>query len=247
VIRPLAVIVSAILLSRPTLPPAEAARYARIVAEEARKHDFDPLTAVSIVHFESRWMPGAVSPDGEDWGLGQIRARWLSACRDDADPVHDPSDACRAAKQTLLVPEVNLRRMSFIITANRELCKARAGSGDLPHWLAGYEGLSRPSLDVWCQPGPKTWQVVAYRRMLVDTLVPRKPRPTMIAKRTPGPAPAARDAAASASPAARAAAAPASAAARAAAAPATTAAPAAAAPATTAAPTRARRAAPVKP
>jgi hypothetical protein len=242
VIRPLAVIVSAILLSRPTLPPAEATRYARIVAEEARKHDFDPLTAVSIVHFESRWMPGAVSPDGEDWGLGQIRARWLSACRDDVDPVHDPSDACRAARQTLLVPEVNLRRMSFIITANRELCKARAGSGDLPHWLAGYEGLSRPSLDVWCQPGPKTWQVVAYRRMLVDTLVPRKPRPTMIARRTPGPAPAAtaaRAAVAPATTAARAAAAPASAAARAAAAPATTAAPAD--------PSRARRGAPVKP
>ena len=66
-IRPLAVIVSAILLSRPTMPVTEAARYARVLNEEAQKHAFDPLTAVAIVHFESRWQPGRISPDGEGW------------------------------------------------------------------------------------------------------------------------------------------------------------------------------------
>jgi hypothetical protein len=166
------------------MPPAEASRYAKALAAEAEKHDFDPLTAVAIIHFESRWRPNAVSPDGEDWGLGQIRARWLSACRDDEDPVHRPSEACLAAKQSLLVPENNIRRMAAIISANRELCKERAGAGDLPHWLAGYEGLSAPARDVWCKPGPKTWQVVAYRRHLVDTLVPHKPKPAAVAKRT---------------------------------------------------------------
>lgn len=189
-IRPIAVIVSAILLTRPTMPPAEATRYAKLLDREAREHDFDPLTAVAIIHFESRWRPSAVSPDGEDWGLGQIRARWLSACRDDADPVHNPSDACRAAKQTLLVPEVNIRRMAFIIKANRELCKERAGVGDLPHWLAGYEGLSVPSRDIWCKPGPKTWQVVAYRKMLVDKLVPKPRKPAAVASRAAEPKPA---------------------------------------------------------
>lgn len=206
-IRPLAIIVSAILLSRPALPPAEVTRYAKLLDVEARKHDFDPLTAVAIIHFESRWQPGAVSPDGEDWGLGQIRARWLGACRGDADPVREPSEACMAAKQGLLVPENNLRRMSAIITANRELCKAKAGAGDLPHWLAGYAGLSKPSLDVWCQPGPRTWQVVAYRRMLVDTLVPKKPRPVVVARRSaaqkPAQKPAAQKPAAPAPPARR--------------------------------------------
>src|SRR4051812_24067478 len=109
------------------MPLPEAHRYARLVQHEALAHDFDPFTAVAIVHFESRWSPGAISPDGEDYGLGQIRARWLSACRADEDPVHAPSDACRAAKNTLLVPEVNLKRMSTIITANRELCKEKTG------------------------------------------------------------------------------------------------------------------------
>ena len=192
-IRPLAVIVSAILLSRPGMPVSEATRYAKLLAEEAKKHDFDPLTGVAIVHFESRWMPGVISADGEDYGLGQIRARWLSACRNDADPVNAPSEACAAAKLTLLVPEVNLRRMAFIITANRELCKEKMGAGDLPHWLAGYEGLSQPGRDVWCRPNPKTWEVVAYRRMLVDTLVAkRKPAVTMVAKKAPPSKPAAR-------------------------------------------------------
>jgi hypothetical protein len=193
-IRPLAVVVSAILLSRPGMPQGEATRFAKILMEEAKKHDFDPLTGVAIVHFESRWMPGVISADGEDYGLGQIRARWLSACRNDADPVHNPSEACAAAKLTLLAPEVNLRRMAFIITANRELCKEKAGAGDLPHWLAGYEGLSQPGRDGWCRPNPKTWQVVAYRRMLVDTLVPKpkqKPAVTAVAKK-PAPKPARR-------------------------------------------------------
>lgn len=182
-IRPLAVIVAAILLSRPTLPVAEATRYARILADEAKKHDFDPLTGVAIIHFESRWRPSAVSADGEDWGLGQIRARHLAACRADDDPLGNPSDACRAAKQTLLVPEVNIRHMAAIISANRELCKEKVGSADLPRWLAGYEGLSRPSRDVWCKPAAKTWEVVAYRKMLVDrfTAKPRKQAPARVA------------------------------------------------------------------
>lgn len=181
-IRPLAVIVSAILLSRPSMPKSEATRYAQILAEEAKKHDFDPLTGVAIVHFESRWQPWQISADGEDWGLGQIRARFLSACRDDEDPVASPSANCLAAKRSLLVPEVNLRRMASIITANRELCKEKTGAGDLPRWLAGYEGLNRPARDSWCEPSQKTWEVVAYRKMLVETLVAKR---HAVAKRAP--------------------------------------------------------------
>jgi hypothetical protein len=185
VFRAIPVIVSAILLSRPTIPRAEATRYARVLQQEAVKRDFDPLTAVAIVHFESRWNPGAISPDGEDWGLGQIRARWLSACRGDEDPVRAPSDACRAAKNALLAGEVNLRRMGVIISANRELCKEKTGTAILPQWLAGYEGLNYPSLDRWCAPNEKTWQVVEYRKLLLDKLLPKqKPARTAVAART---------------------------------------------------------------
>jgi hypothetical protein len=171
--RALQLIVSAILLSRPAMPTAEAGRYARVLQQEAAKHSFDPLTAVAIVHFETHWRPGLVSPDGEDYGLGQIRARYMAGCRGDEDPVNNPSDACRAAKAGLLVGENNLRRMAAIITANRELCKEKTGNANLPQWLAGYEGYNAPASDRWCTPGAKSWQVVEYRKHLIEVLVAR--------------------------------------------------------------------------
>ena len=48
-IRPLATIVAAILFSRPELAHDEAARYAKIVHEEAKARRFDPLTLVALV------------------------------------------------------------------------------------------------------------------------------------------------------------------------------------------------------
>ena len=189
-LRALQVIVSAILLSRPSMPLPEARRYAHVLQGEAARHAFDPLTAVAIIHFESRWYPGAISPDGEDYGLGQIRARWVSGCRDDADPVRDPSPGCQAAKAALLAGENNLRRMAVIISANRDLCKEKTGDGNLPRWLAGYEGPNFPGRDRWCAPNGKTWQVVEYRKKLVALLTP-PPRPAVtkvahVPKKKPG-------------------------------------------------------------
>jgi hypothetical protein len=195
-IRALPIIVQAILLSRPSMPLPEARRYAKVLQEEAARNDYDPFTVVAIVHHESRWRPGAVSADGEDYGLGQIRARWYGACRTDADPVHDPSPGCRAAKAALLSGEANLRRISVIIRANRELCKEKTDSANLPRWLAGYQGLNSPSHDRWCAPSGITWEVVEYRKKLVDQLAP-PPRPekahvakvTRVAKATTAPHP----------------------------------------------------------
>lgn len=184
-LRPIAVIVAAILMSRPTLPTAEATRYARVLNQEAEEHAFDPLTAVAIIHFESRWQPWRISPDGEDYGLGQVRGRYLSACRGDEDPVNNPSEGCKAAKASLLVGEVNIRRMASLITANRELCKAKVGDANLPRWLAGYAGLNAPGRDAWCTPNEKTWQVIEYRKHLVSALAPRKGKKARVATRTP--------------------------------------------------------------
>ncbi len=178
-IRALPIIVQAILLSRPSMPLPEARRYAKVLQEEAARYDYDPFTVVAIVHHESRWLPGAVSADGEDYGLGQIRARWFGDCRKDADPVHDPSPGCRAAKSALLSGEANLRRISVIIRANRELCKEKTDNDNLPHWLAGYQGLNSPSRDRWCAPSAITWEVVDYRKKLVATFAP-PPRPATV-------------------------------------------------------------------
>jgi hypothetical protein len=175
-VRSIPLLVSAILMSRPSMPRVEAARYATVLNQVALEHDFDPLTAVAIIHFETHWYPSLISADGEDYGLGQVRGRYLSACRDDADPVGAPSAACQAAKANLLDGAFNIRRMATIITANREMCRERTGTALAPQWLAGYQGYNSPSSDRWCSPGEKTWRVLDYRKELIATLLP-KPKP----------------------------------------------------------------------
>jgi hypothetical protein len=192
-IRSIPVLVSAILLSRPTMPKPEAARYATVLNQVALEHDFDPLTAVAIIHFETHWQPSLVSPDGEDYGLGQVRGRYLSACRSDEDPVGAPSAACQAAKSNLLDGAFNIRRMAMIITANREMCRERTGTAWAPQWLAGYQGYNSPGNDRWCSPGDKTWRVLEYRKELMSTLLPKaasRAKARIAALGAPGKAPA---------------------------------------------------------
>lgn len=165
--RPLAIIIAAISISRPDLGAEELTRYASVLQQESKKRGFDPLTAVAIIHFESGWQPSAISPNGEDYGLGQIRARYVGACRSDPDPLESPSAECASVKQSLLDAETNIRTMGEVIENNRKLCREKVGSMALPRWLASYQGLNFPKQGKWCQPADKTWKVVKYRRFLI--------------------------------------------------------------------------------
>ncbi|TKC99580.1 hypothetical protein [Polyangium fumosum] len=177
-IRPIAVLVAGMLLSRPGMPKDEADRYARVLAEVAAARGFDPLVAVAIVHFETQWRPSLVSADGEDYGLGQVRARFAGACREDADPVNAPSEACQRVKDSLLDGATNLRRMGGIIAANMEFCKAKTGSAKTERWLSGYQGYGDPERGRFCEPGEKTRIVIDYYKGLVAKLAPPpKPAP----------------------------------------------------------------------
>lgn len=182
VIRTIAALVSAILLSRPGMPKEQATRYAEALNQAAKTHDFDPLLAVAIIHHESRWYPSMVSADGEDFGLGQVRARFMGACRDDLDPVNDPSEACRAAQTSLLDGHVNIQRMAGIIAANRALCKAKTGKAQAAQWLAGYQGYNDPDHNRWCKPGDKTTRVLAYHQELLAKLFPKPVKPAVKSK-----------------------------------------------------------------
>lgn len=174
-------------LSRPGIPKAEAELYASSLNQIARETSIDPLLAVAIIHFESRWLPNRVSDDGEDYGLGQVRARFLGACRDDADPLNDPSEACKAAKATLLDGVTNIKRMGSIIAANKAFCKEKVGSDKDPQWLAGYQGLNDLGHHRLCKPGDKTRQVLDYHAELIDKLLPKKKAPVAAAKPKPQP------------------------------------------------------------
>lgn len=159
------------------MPKEEANRYARVLAEVAAARGFDPLVAVAIVHFETQWRPTLVSADGEDYGLGQVRARFAGACRDDADPVNAPSEACQRVKDSLLDGVTNIRRMGAIIAANMEFCKVKTGSAKTERWLSGYQGYGDPERGRFCEPGEKTRIVLDYYKELVAKLAPPPPKP----------------------------------------------------------------------
>jgi len=182
----------AIKRSNPGLSQKVRLLYARLVIKQAKRHDFDPFTAVAIAHSESRWRPGAISPDGEDYGLGQIRARFQLGCRDDADPVSHPDEDCRAAKARLLSPAYNLAMMGSAITAWRELCRDKKRGTGRPalfhRWLAGYGGMHRPKAGIRCGQKkvrgrwkdlplrPRLRAIIEHRKQLIRDLRKRRRR-----------------------------------------------------------------------
>src|SRR5215831_5211180 len=165
--RTIAAIALAMRFGHPDVSEQAATRYATALQAEAQRNDFDPLTGVAIIHRESHFHPRAVSPDGEDFGLSQVRARWIGACAKDKDPLHHPSAGCRAVKQRLLEPEENIRVMAELITHHRKLCQQKAGNSGILHWLASYQGRNSIKENRWCSPGEGTWSVIQYRERLV--------------------------------------------------------------------------------
>lgn len=172
-LRPLAVIIAGILLAQPSLPKEDAERFARVLRDEARERGFDPLTGVAIIQLESGWMAETISENGEDYGLAQIRARYVGACKRDPDPLRAPGPECRAVKESLLDAEANIRQMGRLITLNRKLCREKTGSATLPRWLASYQGRNDPKRGRWCRPGEGTWKVIRYREALLEKLAGR--------------------------------------------------------------------------
>jgi len=136
----------AIALCRPGLPP----KYAQIIAEGSQKLGIDPLMVIYIAKHESGWLQNAVSPDGEDYGLGQIRARYRPACSKDKDPVHAPSAVCKEEKKELLDGAYNLQVMFSAIEFWLTFCKAKTGKATEEAFLWAYSGLNRPKQGKWC-------------------------------------------------------------------------------------------------
>ena len=165
--RTIAAIALAIRIGHPDVSEDAATTYATALQAEAQRNDFDPLTGVAIIHRESRFHARAVSPDGEDYGLAQVRARHFGACAKDKDPVRHPSAACRAVKQRLLEPAENIRVMSELITMHRKICRQKTGNSGLQHWLASYQGSNSAKEGRWCTPSEGSQTVAEYRERLV--------------------------------------------------------------------------------
>lgn len=171
--RSIAAIALAIRSIAPDVAEEDANRYATSLQIEAERHDFDPLTGVAIIHHESRFTPRAISPDKEDFGLGQVRARHFGACKKDRDPKLRPSAGCRAVKESLLEPEVNIRIMAELITSHRKICRQKAGNVRFQSWLASYQGRNSIKENRWCVPGDGTFKVMRLRDRLASVVEQR--------------------------------------------------------------------------
>jgi hypothetical protein len=165
-IRPIVLIAAAIQLSQPNMSDKTAKTYAKVIQEEAKKRHFDPFSIVAIIHKESWWVPSAISPSGRDFGLAQIRVEHLGACRKDADPVNDPSPACRALKASFLNPIFNIRYASAHITRSREFCRKKVGKVTYHGWLSAWQGTHKKGK--WCRKNKYTTSRIKYRRKLVN-------------------------------------------------------------------------------
>lgn len=144
--RSLKQVAHAIDISRPSTAEGKRQALARLVIDVAKAHNFDPLSAWAIIDHESGWNPKAISADGQDIGLAQIRYTVQRPCVEDRD-----SEACAKAKERLLDPATNIRTMAGAITAWRKLCTEKMGKApNMRDWLAGYGGYSRPSQDIYC-------------------------------------------------------------------------------------------------
>jgi soluble lytic murein transglycosylase-like protein len=151
-------VAAAIAIVEPAMPPARQALYARVIDAEARHAHVDPLLVVAIVEHESRWRKAARSRDGQDYGLGQIRANLLPECRIAS------SRRCRATKHRLLTDAIyNLRRAIRILGAWRATCKTPEAT------VTGYAAGR-------CSPPPKAAQeILALRADLHRKLARRFP------------------------------------------------------------------------
>jgi Transglycosylase SLT domain len=173
VFRSIATIAFAIRFGHPDVTVEDATRYAVALQAEAVRSEFDPLTGVAIIRRESQFHPRAVSRDGEDYGLAQIRARHVGVCKNDKNPRRRPSEACRAVKEGLLDPDENIRVMGQLIAAHRKLCRQKVGHASLLGWLASYQGSNSIKENRWCTPSDGAWSVIKYRDQLVREVAKR--------------------------------------------------------------------------
>jgi transglycosylase-like protein with SLT domain len=173
VFRTIAAIVVAIRFGHPDVSEEDATRYAAALQAAAVENEFDPLTGVAIIRRESQFHPRAASRDGEDFGLAQVRARYIGACKKDKDPKRRPSAACQAVKESLLDPDENIRVMGQLITGHRKLCRQKVGHTRQLGWLASYQGSNSRKENRWCAASDGARNVVNYRDRLVREIAKR--------------------------------------------------------------------------
>jgi Transglycosylase SLT domain len=146
-IRALTQIVLAIQLSSPHMPTVQAEAYAKLIKKRSEQVDADPLLVISVIAHESRWNPNAVSKDGADVGLMQIRASNYGGPRND-----------------LFNPEININAGTDIMNKARDYCRKKLKREPRnEEYMALYAGESFAHL---CEPTNFSRWFEGYRTCL---------------------------------------------------------------------------------
>lgn len=128
--RELSQIILSINLSTTTLPQVKVNSFANAIQDASVKNDIDPYTIVAIATHESNWRERAVSPDKEDYGLLQVRAKYNGGEKN---------------KANLLTGEFNIRAGTFIAGKARDFCRTKLKrEPSTEEWMSVYQG-SLPS------------------------------------------------------------------------------------------------------
>ncbi len=182
--RPLRDIVAAIRLSGGrAVNDAQARAWGKVIQDECKAREVDPLTPISMVYFESHWRPRTVyAPDPRySVGLMSIGAvKKGSSCQSKA-LIATPG--CQAKIALLMDGAHNIRRGMMGISIRRAYCRRITGRPALfARWLSSYQGYDRRR-GVTCNQRqdargrwrdlpipPKTLRVMRYRLELIRRL-----------------------------------------------------------------------------
>lgn len=141
--REAAQILLAIQLSAPhsTPPAARTEVLATCIQEQADKVDVDPFIFVAIIAHESQWRERAISGDGLDYGLMQVRHIYYGANRN-----------------LLLNGENNIRAGAYVIKKAKDFCRGYLKREPTTvEWMSVYQGDPRS-----CRPNRLAQKVTDF-------------------------------------------------------------------------------------
>jgi hypothetical protein len=136
-----------IKLIHPNLSNAAADSYANAIDKQS---DIDPLIFITIIEHESQFTARAISGDGEDYGLMQVRARYY-----------------HGKPNWLLDGPNNIRVGAHTIRESQKFCRQYLKrEPEYEEWLACYTGSCVGSQV--CKPTKLTHQFANYTECLRD-------------------------------------------------------------------------------
>ena len=143
----------AIQMLHPKLPEATVKQYADSIDEQAVVAGVDPLSLVSIIERESKFISNIISEDHQDFGLFQVRAQYH-----------------KGSKWWLLNPTYNIKVGVGVVKVNVDMCAKHLGRmPKLGEYYACFNG-SCGTRERFCRPTSNSSKVERFHDCIVDAV-----------------------------------------------------------------------------